>query len=163
MTKTEIEDAIYEWFTGVTSIEAIQANQTDVRPDYPYGLIQIINTKPIGLRDDFTEIDADGNRSLYGHRETVISLQVLGSGANDYLAQAYMSLSKESVIRDLYDNKSISVLRVGTINDLTELQETKFIERAEMEITIGHVDTGTENVGRIEKVEINDETYPIEE
>lgn len=161
MTESEIKSSIYDWFSSATGITVIFDDQAEgKRPAKPYGTIRIISQVNVG--DQQRQIDADGIATIAGWRRMLISLNVIGPGAIDYMNDALMSLSKQTVLDDFFWSDGIAIVDKGPVQNLTTLLETVFEPRAQMDLTISYAQEDTDDVGYIESVEVNDDIIQID-
>lgn len=161
MTEQELKFAIYEWLSSELGITVIYADQNAPRPDKPYATIRIISENKLGGNDEGATVDDDGIQSFCGQREAAVSLNIYGEDAFDSMKLALNSLSKPSILEDFFYNDDIAILNKGDILNLTDVLETEFEERAQMDLLVGYAEEYTDDVGYIETVELNEEVISI--
>lgn len=135
MTEDQISNAIYDWITGVTGVKAIFSMQDGPVPPKPYIEINVL-TGPmkLGGQDDLRR---DGEEfTLTGPRNLMCSINVHGAEAFDILSKAHDSLDDPAVI-DSLEAAGLTVIDEGNPTDLSELQETHFETRFQMDVEFG--------------------------
>lgn len=166
-----IEDALFDWFSDQTGMSVIWGNQDSPRPSsYPYGVMFITNgpQSPANAGTDEQIINIDLNQTYeevefeFGNqREMTLQLQILtGPGQSFSYANsphAIMGRVQTSAyapsVQEAFNTANISVLRVGDITDLSEVQDETWIGRVSMDLTVGLTSYSTERVGYIDVVE----------
>lgn len=162
-----VRTTLYTWMQRETGITIIFAEQSKQRPELPYGSIKFVNpAQRVGSRD---EIVIRGQTSkVVGQRTALASLNIYGKRANDIMSQLLLSLDRPDVI-DMFAEAGMSHIGEEGPRDLTELMETKYQERSQMDLTIGYAEEQDAKLGFIEKVEIEnqvkvgDEDVPLDE
>lgn len=99
-----------------------------------------------------------------GMRKAVASINVFGENAIDTLAQVRDSLDRPDVM-EKFERAEVTHLEESAINDLTALEETAYLERGQMDLTVAFVSGSEVDVGTIEHVELegnaNGQTIPV--
>ena len=168
-TLAELRSAIYEWVTGCLPAgwKAIFERQNAPRPSdqaTPSKYVSIFMSplaKP-NLRDfqgPVQQLDTDIFAvEMVGDREFTISLQAFGKGAIQVLEDLRTCLDVESIIEALRA-EAIAVVQPLTIQDLTGLYDSQFLERGSLDIRFRtHASTLDQEANYIERVE-GDATY----
>lgn len=150
-----VRTALYTWMQRETGLTIIFAEQSKQRPQLPYGSIKFVNPAVrVGGRD---EIRIQGeNSTVVGQRTTLASLNIFGKNANDVMSKLLTSLDRPDVI-DLFSEAGMSHVGETGPNDLTELMETQYQERSQMDLSLMYTDTQDAKLGFIESVEITNE------
>lgn len=147
-------------FTGRTCILAEdKKGQPEDRPDLPYFSFKI--TSP-GLKygdDDKRYTDVANNQtqvSTGGLRGVMVSFQAFATEQED--AYGLMGLLQSGLqqlgLQETLRRAGIAVWRVGTVADLTQLLNTGFEGRAQMDVLFGMAANVVEKYGTIGSVEI---------
>lgn len=132
-----IKDALYTWFKKTSGLDSvIWADQDGPRPARPYATLRLITgAVKLGGQDNL-RVNESGVFYLNGPREITVSINVMGVSALDILTTARDSLDDPSVIDDL-EADGIAIIEDGSPQNITELLETGFEERAQMDLKIG--------------------------
>lgn len=148
-----IQNAIYNWFTSVTKVPAIWAEQEGGKPERPYATLKLI-TGPVKIngRDDMVYV-SEGKFNLKGDRRITCSINVFGLNAHDILALARDSLDDPRVVDSLFA-KGLSIWDEGDPTDITLKLETHWETRAQMDTVFGLASEYEVDIGIIEHVEI---------
>lgn len=145
---SDIRKGLHDWIHGVTGKTAILANQNAPRPALPYYTWSENTIAKVG--EDYAN-----NNEVVGNRDFTVSVQGFGNGVLSGLEDLRTSLGKPSVQIALRA-KSIIVVDSGAVNDLTGLDDTKWVERSQCDFifrTSAEVTTGD---GIIETVEVHE-------
>lgn len=136
------------------AIPVIRAEDDQIRPDGPFIEYKFLTgLSRLGTGDEMSFNNTDDTFIAKGQREITVSVNVLGTGAQEILATLQNSLSLVS-INDGLRAAGLSVRQYEAIADVSVFQETKFEERAVLDVIFGLVLTTPDTVGRIESVEI---------
>lgn len=136
MESGAIKTAILTWMTRETGLTCIYARQAGPRPTPPYGSILITNPAiRIGGQD---ELRANGDKfSQTGLRTTILSLNIFGEGANDKMNKLRDSLDRPDVIQE-FESAGLAHHGEEGPTDLTELEDTSYLERSQMDLTVSY-------------------------
>lgn len=163
-----IKDGVYQWLSSELTVAAwggtvIFADQAAPRPAEPYATIRINAGVPVGNDElrEVQEVGPDVIGSYRGQRTATVSLNIFGTNAVQLMRTARMSLAKQSVLDTLYNDHDLSVIDAGEILNMTDLLETRFQKRAQMDVIIGFAESIDDNLGAIEKVELNEKTIEV--
>jgi hypothetical protein len=154
MTLATIRQALYDWVTDVTGIETIYADQSTHRPDLPYA---VINFKNAASRTGIDEIRWNGVDGFdqVGDRSAPCTIDIFGAEANDKMANLLDTLHKPEVIEAFTAAEIVSTVVSGPV-DLTYLEdETDYVERSQMELSISYTKSRDAEVDPIETVEVD--------
>ncbi len=156
MTLDQIYTQLIKWVQEETGKTAVKADQAAPRPKSPYVVIKPMGERKLG-GDEETRLSASvaGMQKIVGQRQRTVTIDVIGKGANNIAADLRLSLGKFSV-QNSFNIADIAVVSTTAINNLTEIFETAFNERAAFDIMLAYTSDVDENVGYIEKVEINE-------
>lgn len=166
MNLDNTQQAIYTWMqreTGLPADKVIFAEQSEHRPNLPYATIKFVNP---GIRvGSIDELRVEGETfTTAGLRTALVSLNIFGKGANDLMSALRDSLDRPDVV-DEFEAAEIAHIGENGPNDLTELMETKYQERSQLDLTIQYAQVRATSVVPIEHVvienEILDETIEI--
>lgn len=153
---------IKKWIQNELKLTVIYAEQSGPRPSkLPYVTIRLDSPTALGGADEQGELDDDGNVEIRGHRTMTVSIDIYGESAMSHMEALQISLGKVSVLDSLGEEYGIAVIDSLPIQNLTALLETKYEERAHMDVIIGYAKKVTDAVGIIEHVEINEQVIDI--
>ena len=167
MNLDNAQSAIYTWLqreSGLPADKVIWAEQSEHRPTLPYASVKFLNTSiRVGSID---HIKSDGDEfTTQGLRECVLSINIFGLGANDLMAKVRDSLDRPDVM-DEFNTVGLSTIGEDGPRDLTELMETKYQERSQMDVSMYYAQERTTSIVPIEEVvfenEILDEETAID-
>ncbi|NIQ92379.1 MAG: hypothetical protein GWN93_26735 [Deltaproteobacteria bacterium] len=162
MGLNDVRLGLKRWLQKEIGATVIFAEQGAPRPSsFPYGSLRIQSINQVGGDDALRDVDAQGKQKTYGVRSAVFGVAVYGPGATALLEKALGSLHKPTVREELYYTYGISAIDDEGIINLTELLETDWEERAQMDLMVMYAIEQEDDVGLIEKVEINDVIYDI--
>lgn len=173
-TEAQILQSLRTWFKRESGLNVIIADQGTPRPARPYASIRfVVAGQRLGNSVDETRIafipavlDNPGTplvneaRAAYheatttGMRSATASLNIFGPSAQSLMAKVRDSLDRPDVIEE-FDIAEISHIGEGNIQDLTALEETEYLERAQMDLNIGFVAESVKEIGIIESAEVS--------
>lgn len=161
MKFAEIQDAIYNWFTSVTEVNAIWAEQEGTRPERPYASLKLITGQvKINGVDNMRYVSA-GKFKLVGDRKITCSINVFGAEAHDIITLARDSLDDPSVVDSLFKD-GLSIWDEGDPQDLSIKLETHWETRAQMDTIFGLAGELDIEPGIIEHVEVHGDYGTVE-
>jgi hypothetical protein len=156
-TRANIETAVLAWLEAATSETVIFAEQGKPRPSTPYLTAKVGNIVSFGQDDrrGMTDPGAPSyaTQTYRGDREINVSVQAFGSGAMDLARAAANALRTETTRAQLATAGLCHRGVVPAVNELTELLETDFEERAQFDATLAFGEEYTDTVPLIEDVE----------
>lgn len=163
MTETELYDFFYDWWSNeLPSYQLILANQSGVQPDRTYATYFIVSVVKENFRDQYRGTDEDGIQSRVGFRRAVIDFNILGTDAKLVAESLIQSLCKDSVIEQYFRSNQIAIIDVSEVRDLTELLETEYDKRLNLEVSVRYREDYTDDVGLIETAIVNGDEYSLE-
>jgi hypothetical protein len=151
----DIENALYAWVAGASGIVTIFSNQGKPRPVDPYALINIVQNTPVGIAEHRSEllIDDSIDRTYSNVEEVMVSI-------NTYFANAYQnatlikdSLARVTVTDQLY-NAGLGYISATTVQDVPEIIDLTYEERAQFDCTFYVRSTDNENIETIQQIEL---------
>jgi len=127
------------------------------RPSVDYVSLYISNITQVGW--DWTQdpLDDTGISKMVGDREFIVQAQAYGGDPVTVLQNLRTSLQKQSVLDSLRVN-GIVFFNWGPISDITELIDSRFEQRATMDIYFRIADLYNDNLGVINTV-VLEEVY----
>lgn len=149
-----IEDAIYGWEQIVLpSVPAIWMHQNAPRPLVPHVTLHMktINSKGV---DAFLP-DTD---EIVGNRNFVLMIQGFGLGAMGFMEALKTSLEKPSIQLYLTQNNLVFVDRLA-INCISEVVDSRWEERAQLDLLMRFAQVDSEVLPKIEHVDIEKDFF----
>jgi hypothetical protein len=142
----------------------IDGNQSKPRPKFPYASIQMLAAGVrVGGIDEMRYNEEDEEHEQHGTRTTTVSINVFGANANDILSRLRDSLDWPAVI-DEFSVAGISHLGESGPMDMTAFEETKDIERSQLDLMLSYSILRTPSVEApihgIEQVDLEYEDAP---
>lgn len=155
-----VQTALYDWAADVlANVPVIWANQNGPRPARPYVALRVTAITPTG-HDGYTEIDGEGDRELYGHRDLSIDAQAFSApGVNlapTYLSALRLSLGRQCV-KDAFEAAGIAIVDALPLLDLSLLRNPEFEGRAQMPFRFRIVEAMEDTPGWVDAVAIDAE------
>jgi len=148
LSRNEIQNAIFDFIqasvgTLVPQNKVVWREQSAALPARPaIGLKIISGPDEVGSFDDVMDAGDDTNVNVGGHRTYSISIQVFGNGdvgsSNAYqiATNIHSSLKRPTILEGLR-RSGLSVHEIGTVQDISFLEESEYEERAQLDILIG--------------------------
>lgn len=135
-TKTQIEDAIYDWINGlgvVSSSAIIWAFQNAAIPDPPYFSLNLNNFMQIG--DDFIAYpDATGKSQIIGNREFTLEILGFGDGVIEKTWAVRDSLNDPNVLTQFRDVGFIMYRSLEPVLNISGIDESENEERSSYDV-----------------------------
>jgi hypothetical protein len=121
------------------------------RPTVDYVSLYISTITQIGW--DWTQdpLDDTGVTQMVGDREFILQVQAYGGDPMTVMQNLRTSLQKQTVLDSLRVN-GIVFVNWNPINDITELVDSRFEQRASMDVLFRIADVSTDNLGVIDTV-----------
>mgnify|MGYP005820921731 CR=1 FL=1 len=153
----QIRTYIYDWVIANVPVgmPAIMLYSNAPRPTVDYLTILISSVVQIGWDWEQNPLMDDGVSEQVGDREFTVQIQGYGGDPISVLQNLRTSLQKQSVLDSLRAN-GIVFANWFPINDITELVDSRFEQRASMDILFRIADIYTEDTGVIETVELEE-------
>ena len=125
------------------------------RPTVPY--ITLFLQSITAVNQDWTAPDANasGVVDMKGDRNFTLQVQAYGSDPLTLLENIRTSLQKQTVLDTLRAN-GVAFYQSLTINDITDLIDSQFERRAQLDILFGIGQVYTDNPGYFDEIEIQE-------
>lgn len=144
---------LYNWAVAniPSGTPAIYLYPNSPRPTVDYVSLYIATITQIGW--DWTQdpLDDTGITTMVGDREFTLQVQAYGGDPMTVLQNLRTSLQKQTVLDSLRVN-GIVFVNWFPINDVTELVDTRYEQRASMDVLFRIADISTDNLGVIDTV-----------
>ena len=162
MSLSDIKLGLKRWMAGELGFTVIFADQDGPQPiPKPYATIRLDTQAAVGGEEQGA-VNGGGIVTVKGHRRRTAMLEIIGPNALSHMETIRDSLGKVTVLGTLYGTCGVSVIDSGTIQNLTQLLETKHEERASLDLILAYATEIEDEVGVIEHVEINENIIDIE-
>jgi hypothetical protein len=151
-TLSNIEDALYDLATLVLpGVRVIWMHENGPRPSLPYVVMHMMSLKSIG-------IDVYQNDEIIGNRDFTLMCQSFGKHAMEYLEAIKISFEKPST--QIYLRANGIVFRESHgINDISEVVDVRFEERAQIDFILGFAQTDSDILDKIEHVNLEKDFF----
>lgn len=152
-----LKTSLYCWANDNTpsTIPVIFSNQNSPRPSTPYVSLLINSFVQIGNDYSPRPTDSTSEIDLAGDREFTLEVQVFGGSHLQILENLRSSLQKETVLNELRSKGVVFVLQ-NPITDISAVFDTRFEQRATMDILFRISQTIEDDHGAIETVELKE-------
>jgi hypothetical protein len=127
---------IYDWVTKFTDLTVVWANQSGVKVDLPFIMMNkntLINLGHGYISPIYLDDDDNGFQSIVDFCELTINFQSFGSNSQGELHKI-KTLSSNHISQDELLKKGISLVNDTGIQNLTGLLDTQYQERASMDL-----------------------------
>jgi len=169
-----VEDAIYDWVTRVTEVNAQWADQADPQTDLPFCLLSIDGPTEIGSGDEKRVAEKLGSTGLptglyemehRGQREITVEVQINAGPPNNEDPSCYSralgtrlqsSLNMEAFWRPL-DNAGLAYIAYNPLLDASLNVADLYVDRKILEVRFTLASSVTEDIEIIERATINGE------
>lgn len=152
----DIDPLIYAWTVLYTGLTAIWSNDNGPKPDLPYIALRRQVVNPIGS-EYLSKPNSSGMAKISGNRDLIIYFQAYGNNAMGVLENLW-TVRLIPASQEQLATKGISLVNKLAINNITGLNETKFEERAQMDLLFRFASQRVDvDVGYIDDISINGE------
>jgi len=132
-----------------------QPLSTDALKSDAYVTLRYDNINQIGQDAQLLPTDNPGNVIIAGNREWTLFIQIKGKNAFSLMNDLRDSLQKETV-RDILTLAGIVFVDNFSIQNITGLDDTEYIERASMDVLFRAASSITDIVGTIKNIEVTE-------
>ena len=152
-----MKEFLWELISDITGWDCIWAYENGTMPP-KFIMLNIISTS--GFGDDRKKRSFDEENKLLknvisGIKESTLSLNAYGVGANEVLSTLWQSLNKESILDRCFFN-GVSVIDASSVQDLTDLlDDLTYEERAQIDLTVSFTQETPDDINIIETININ--------
>lgn len=154
MNWTTIRDALYTWVESVEgSRPVVWADQDAPRPMGPFTSLRLNTRTKVG-HDFVGHATDEGEISVRGNREIVLEVQTFGENALSRAEALRTSLSMPTVWGALSSTAGIAVLWEGDVQNISELEESRYEERGTFDVRLRVAENVTDTPGVIKHVEM---------
>ena len=152
-----VKNNLYAWAITVvpSGMPVIYWQPNAPRPSVPY--VTLFLTSVVAVNQDWSAADADntGTIDMKGDRQFTLQVQAYGADPLTVLENIRTSLQKQTVLDTLRAN-GIAFYQSLTINDITELVDSQFERRAQLDILFGIAQIYTDTPGYFDEIEVQE-------
>lgn len=153
----QVRTSLYNWAVAniPSAMPVIYLYQNSPRPTVDYITLYIATVDQIGW--DWTQgpLSNDGISQMVGDREFRLQIQGYGGDPVTVLQNLRTSLQKQTVLDTLRED-GIVFVNWYSINDITELVDSRYEQRATMDILFRIADIYSDGLGVIDTVELQE-------
>jgi len=152
-----VRTSLYDWAVAnvQSAMPVVYLFPNAPRPTVDYVSLYISSVTQIGWDYVQEPLDNTGISEQVGDREFTLQVQVYGGDPITTIQNLRTSLQKQTVLDSLRAN-GIVFANWFPINDVTELIDSRYEQRASMDILFRIADVYTDNLGMIETVELEE-------
>lgn len=155
-----IKNDLFTTFTALvpTGMPVIFYQPNSPRPIVAYISIFLNFSNMIGY--DYTAPNAETNGNVYmkGDRQMTVQLQAYGNDPITVLENIRTGLQKQTIL-DILGAGGISFLTSFGINDITDLVDSQFEKRAQLDISLAIAQEYFDNPGFFDTIELTENIY----
>jgi hypothetical protein len=152
MNITNVQKAMYDFVSGVVAPwEVMWAEENAPAPDVKHVILRITGLPKVG-QDESNFRDQSGILTITGNREFTLEVQTYGAGAQAQATAIDSAVEKPSVLQGLRDD-GIAYVDSAPVQNLTYLVETRYRERAQVDMRFRIAESQTDDVGYFDHVE----------
>lgn len=134
---SDFDTVVYNWITASLAtafpgVQVIRANQNGPRPSEPYVVYNVLNWTEASF-ETFETSEIDEDDLLVQHRKrnrVLVSVNAYAPNGREILTRLSFS-NRIWEIRRALENARVSTIRTASIQDLTFLDDTRFMRRFE--------------------------------
>lgn len=153
-----LEDALYAWITGVSTLEVIFAHPNAPRPTSPYVYLNIYQSTQIGWKESSSIllIDNSIDVSYSGFEEIAVSINTYYDVAFRNATQIKDSLERVTVTEQLFA-AGLGYKNSSSVREMPEIVNMTYEPRAQFDCFFHVRSLDTENIETIQSVELTNE------
>lgn len=148
---------LYDWAVSVVPLNmpVIYWQPNAPRPEVPYVTLFLNNILAVNQDWASGESDANGVIEMKGDRTFTLSIQAYGGEPLTVLENIRSSLQKQTVLDTLRVN-GIAFFSSPAINDLSDLVDTQWERRGQMDVIFGVGQDYTDDPGYFDEIEVQE-------
>jgi hypothetical protein len=151
-----VKSNLYTWANAVvpSGMPVIFYEPNAPRPSTPYVSLYMNTITAVNQDWSSPDADASGNIEMHGDRQFTLQVQAYGNDPLTVLENIRTSLQKQTVLDTLRAN-GIAFYQSLTINDITELVDSRFERRAQLDILFGIGQVYQDGPGYFDEIDID--------
>lgn len=155
MTQSDLKVNIKKLIVYVTGIDNDQVVPQDDNYERPDGLYVTYNIDDDTTIGNYIKEDPDKTTRIattHSVNRATVSLNCYQSGANSFLKDFSIDMNKDANRLYIKNNFNMTILEPLNVQNLTFLQEQRYVERGLLTLNIEYIDTFTETLSTIDTV-----------
>ncbi len=163
MSFAVLKQAVYTWFAKETKLPVIWEEQATARPNRPYASLNIITgAVMIGEDDQRSHLTgtAPNQQTQFtweGLRKLTVSCNIWADNAIDLMADVQGSIRKQSN-QNAFILAGIAPTDYTNVQKLSQLFDTRYEDRAQMDVIFQTVHVTVDDAVPVEKVNLEDQS-----
>jgi hypothetical protein len=154
---SSIKNSLYDWVSSVVPVgmPVIYYQPNAPRPTIPYLTLYLSTVNAVNQDWTSSSVDVNGVAEMKGDRQFILQIQAYGNDPLTVLENVRTSLQKESVLDTLRGNGIVFYQSI-TINDITDLVDSEFEKRAQLDISFAIGQVYDDTLGYFDTMEIEE-------
>lgn len=152
-----VKNNLYDWAVTVVpmGMPIIYWEVNAPRPVIPYVTLQISQVTAVNQDYSAPDSDSSGNIFMKGDRQFTLAVQSYGGDSLTVMENLRTSLQKQTVLDTLRAN-GIVFYQSLTINDITDLVDSKYESRSQLDILFGIGQVYADSPGFFDEIEVEE-------
>lgn len=152
-----VKKNLYAWAVSVVpmGMPVIYWQSNAPRPVVPYVTLFLSSITALNQDYSYHNADANGDINMKGDRQFTLQIQAYGNDPLTVLENIRSSLQKQTVLDTLRAN-GIVFYQSLTINDISDLVDSQWERRAQLDVLMGIGQTYTDNPGYFDTIEVQE-------
>jgi len=158
-----VKNSLYNWASNEVPVDmpVIWWQPNAPRPNVPYVTLFLQSVTAVNQDWSAPNADVNGVIAMKGDRNFTLQVQAYGSDPLTLLENIRTSLQKQTVLDNLRID-GIAFYQSLTINDITDLVDSQFERRAQLDILFGIGQIYTDNPGYFDEMEVQEMYHDAE-
>jgi hypothetical protein len=151
-----IENAIQGWVKDETDLPVIWEDQSEARPDGPYGSVRMLTGPLRKGHDEFQKSATEDKFQTSGLREFSVSVNIYRADAFSTCSHLHSTI-EDVLVLERFQNVGLAYIAASGIRNLTKLSGSRYESRFQFDVRFRLTDVNETDPGVIEHVEIENE------
>jgi hypothetical protein len=151
-----IENTIQGWVKDQTDLPVIWEDQSEARPDGPYGSVRMLTGPLRKGHDEFQKGEDPEKFQTSGLREFSVSVNIYRAEAFSKCSHLHSTI-EDVLILDTFRAAGLAYIAASAVRNLTKLSGSRYESRFQFDVRFRLTDVNESDPGLIEHVEIEDE------
>ena len=154
----DVKTSLFDWASSQVPLgyEVIFYYPNAPRPKSPYVSLYVMNIITVNQDYTYPNTSITGEIQMKGDRQFTLQIQAYGNDPLTVVENLRTSLQKQSVLDTLRSN-GIVFYQALSVNDITNLIDSQYEKRAQLDVLMGIGQTYSDNLGFFDEVEIEQE------
>ena len=159
-----VKNSLYTWAIAVvpSGMPVIYYQPNAPRPNEPYVSLYLNSITAVNQDYSAPNSDVNGNIYMHGDRNFTLQVQAYGNDPLTVLENMRISLQKQTVLDTLRAN-GIAFYQSLTITDITDLVDSKYERRAQLDILFGIGQVYQDAPGYFDIIEVDENILDAED